>query len=737
MPADSGRNKFVRVLMWPLALLLPALLIFIGIRMSQIPSLGFTWAMMGTKIPTVQEVALAGPARQAGLPAGAVLLDIDGVEPEDVSLAMGETVSLRYWWDAATETIDLPVTPLLSALIWRFAGMALVGLACWLAGLILFIQRGQDLGVRLFFGLSQVAGLALVGGMSLSGGWLVSPFFPYLVSACSIFGAVIFFHFSLTYPVMVGRSPRWWIGLCYALSPALALFWDQQTLLIVSMVFMVAALTVWAGVYFRQATPDQRRRLRVMAAGLGLAVLGALLVLILPRVFPALRVFLLPWIAGLLAVIVLLAFMLSLSASTLSRIDRLLRVGLVMFLLGAIMGAVAAGLFGLVSPNFPNRLQYLLAAGLALLASVTAPFLYRGLFWLVDRLFYGPDHPDPDLIEKASQALAGCLSRRELNQALTRDIPAMLQISGARLWFGEAAFAPTMGSDQPHLAFNLMFQAKTRAIWTLFPYQNGRPFSSRDRQRIQMVADQAEVALRNVLLVETLRRRLDEIRAGQSLLAEAQHQLLRSRDNERSRLARDLHDGPIQSLVALNLSLGLLDLENPAESEKLKQELETLRGGVKALIGDLRRVCAELRPPQLDTLGLGPALKSLAADWAAETGIAAQVILDVSADVVACLSDEALLNLYRIVQEALHNIGKHARAQNVLINLTGTAEELALTVADDGTGFTVPETFRDLTQGGHFGLVGMRERVNLIGGTWSLESRAGEGTVVRVTLPLN
>ena len=353
----------------------------------------------------------------------------------------------------------------------------------------------------------------------------------------------------------------------------------------------------------------------------------------------------------------------------------------------------------------------------------------------VDRLFYGKSSQPSDIIGAVSKLLAGCLSRRELNQVLTRNVPDMLRLSGAKFWFGEAAYAPTLKLEEPHLAFELTFQAKVRAIWTLLSHQSGRPFSGDEKRQLALIAEQAEVALRNVLLVETLRRRLDEIRSARELLAEAQHQLLRSRERERSRLARDLHDGPIQSLVALNLSIGLLDFSGKMDQTALLAELNRIRGDVKALISDLRGVCAELRPPLLDTLGLAAALESLVSAWAEENQIPADAVVEKNPARYAQLPDDVTVNLYRIVQEALHNIGKHARASHVSVSLEKDDSTLKLCIVDDGAGFAVPETYRDLTQGGHFGLVGMRERVNLIGGQWSLESSPGTGTRIEIHLP--
>jgi len=151
----------------------------------------------------------------------------------------------------------------------------------------------------------------------------------------------------------------------------------------------------------------------------------------------------------------------------------------------------------------------------------------------------------------------------------------------------------------------------------------------------------------------------------------------------------------------------------------------------------LREVCAVLRPPLLDTLGLGSALEALAVEWGEENGITVSTEIEAAEELLCKLSDEAAVNLYRIVQEALQNIGKHAHAGHVTVRMHCIDSILKLELLDDGAGFAVPDTFRDLTQGGHFGLVGMRERVNLIGGKWDLTSTPGQGTCITVSLPVD
>ncbi len=226
---------------------------------------------------------------------------------------------------------------------------------------------------------------------------------------------------------------------------------------------------------------------------------------------------------------------------------------------------------------------------------------------------------------------------------------------------------------------------------------------------------------------------LDELEESRAALERAQRQLLRSREAERARLARDLHDSPIQTLVGLNIQLGLL-LSTPDLPAAASATIRTMRAQVRELLTELRLVCAELRPPILDTLGLSAALRAHAEDWGKQNEITVQFRAPRNTQ-FSKLPDEVAVNLFRVAQETLGNISKHAGASRVSIALEGDENHLGLTIHDNGNGFEKPATLNMLPVQNHFGLIGMRERIELIGGSWSLETNPGEGTRVNVEWP--
>jgi signal transduction histidine kinase len=151
------------------------------------------------------------------------------------------------------------------------------------------------------------------------------------------------------------------------------------------------------------------------------------------------------------------------------------------------------------------------------------------------------------------------------------------------------------------------------------------------------------------------------------------------------------------------------------------------------ILSGLRRYAQELRPAILDDMGLIAALQWIADKLTTETGIDVDVQLDMQR---RDFPHEAELALFRIAQEALGNIKRHAEASKVVIRLESGMEKIRMTITDNGKGFEVPMRLTDLSSNGKLGVIGMQERAQLFGGTLSIESKLGKGTVVTVEIPL-
>ena len=213
---------------------------------------------------------------------------------------------------------------------------------------------------------------------------------------------------------------------------------------------------------------------------------------------------------------------------------------------------------------------------------------------------------------------------------------------------------------------------------------------------------------------------------SQRIARDAFRRVVEAQELERRRLARELHDETGQALTSI--LLGLKSLEDALVAEEARSAVADLRELVVATLQDVRRLAVELRPKVLDDFGLVPALERLAESFADQTEI------DVRFETV--LGDERLAAevetaLYRIVQESLTNVVKHAHARVVSIVLARKAGAVALVIEDDGRGFDPGDT-----REGGFGLEGMRERIGLLEGRLQVESRAGAGTTIVAEVPL-
>jgi PAS domain S-box-containing protein len=209
-------------------------------------------------------------------------------------------------------------------------------------------------------------------------------------------------------------------------------------------------------------------------------------------------------------------------------------------------------------------------------------------------------------------------------------------------------------------------------------------------------------------------------------------QITRAQEEERKRIARELHDDTAQQLIVLSRQLDRL-ISAPVPLMEDTTPLEKLSERVDAILDGVRRFSQDLRPSVLDDLGLIPALEWLASDMTEHFNISVEV--EVSGKERRFAPEKELL-LFRIVQEALSNVRKHSAAQRAWINIEFNDKKMILTVRDNGKGFQVPERLSDLPGVAKLGLAGMAERVKLLNGELHISSELDKGTVVSVEAPL-
>jgi signal transduction histidine kinase len=219
------------------------------------------------------------------------------------------------------------------------------------------------------------------------------------------------------------------------------------------------------------------------------------------------------------------------------------------------------------------------------------------------------------------------------------------------------------------------------------------------------------------------------VATAQSVAADRTRENIAATERERGRWARELHDESLQSLASLRVLLSAARRGDPEEVERLlSQGIEQ----VDTAIAEMRRLIADLRPTTLDELGLGPALEALGER--VELGTELRIRMNLDLDLEGGRTDSRLEveiedTVYRLVQEALNNVVQHANADSVRIDVSEDGEQVRVRVRDEGDGFD-PTARSD-----GFGLVGMRERVSLAGGTLELNSVPGKGTTITAVLP--
>ncbi len=250
--------------------------------------------------------------------------------------------------------------------------------------------------------------------------------------------------------------------------------------------------------------------------------------------------------------------------------------------------------------------------------------------------------------------------------------------------------------------------------------KSGGQFDQEDQDILSALAAQATTAIINARLYQ-------ELEAEKNRILELQ-------DQERRKLARDLHDGPAQTLANIIMSIDFILKLHEREPAKLPEELKKLRETVQKTLAQVRNAMFELRPLALETEGLKEALRIYAERLAQTESF--QIHLDIR-NLDERLPPKVEELCFAIIQEAVGNIKKHARARNTWIGVERQAQKLFVAVRDDGKGFDVMHTEQGYGRRGSLGLRNMKERSEMLGAQYRIESVPGRGTLVSLIVPLS
>ncbi len=229
------------------------------------------------------------------------------------------------------------------------------------------------------------------------------------------------------------------------------------------------------------------------------------------------------------------------------------------------------------------------------------------------------------------------------------------------------------------------------------------------------------------------RKKLEQaLKTSEQQLRQLSHEILLAQEKERKRISRELHDTVLQTLVGISAHLASLTPKLADNPQNLQRKIKETKRLVEKSLAMVHRFAVELRPTVLDDLGLIPALLSFMKDFMKRTGVRARLT---AYEAVNQLPLDQSAVLYRVALEALNNVGTHAQAGAAEVQIKKLPDWVCLTIKDDGKSFDVKSVLR--TKGiGRLGLLGMRERLQMVGGKFSIKSRPGHGTTVTARIPV-
>jgi signal transduction histidine kinase len=303
----------------------------------------------------------------------------------------------------------------------------------------------------------------------------------------------------------------------------------------------------------------------------------------------------------------------------------------------------------------------------------------------------------------------------EMNPVQDLSSPVVKELAGITAFDGQKDHA-----YQVYAVFPLLFSNRLIGTLRFLTRQSG--FFTKDNQiLLQSYANLAAVAIQNTLLFE-------EVRRSNKQLHGLSQRLMKAQEEERLHLSRELHDESGQLLTALSVQLGLLErsLDQPG---MLGERIEELKKTAATIQDNLHKLAVNLRPASLDHLGLVTTIKQFISEFNRQYSI--PVDFEAVGMEGKRLPIEVETAIFRIVQESLTNVVLHAQAKRVDVLLSMHNHQVVMIVEDDGIGFLPGSPGQDY----HLGLFGMRERIEMLGGTFVIESSPGRGTTVKVEVP--
>ncbi len=675
-----------------------------------------------------------------------------------------------------------------------------IGVGFWLISLLAWLVRPLSPVVRLFFGAMQLSALLLsIGSMANLHIWWAVPLFNLLALLAPVFIFHFLWRFPLPLTTPHQRAYLYAVygvalGLCSAYLWVIVLradFSGHYGLDPIRDGFIVlvtlGALLLLSRSY-HAAPLHIRQRRRLIIAGIMLAICPTLFLYFIPQALRGTPLVSYLWTFPL-ALLLPLSVLYAIYAGELGRVDRFLNRSLVYTLLTALL----LGLYLLFF--WASRQQLWVGylwnsplgnAGLTALVALLYTPTRKQIQQQVDQLFYGGWYSYRTVVRSASHQLSQELDLDQLAQRLMTVMRMMRFQSAALFWAEQTHFAlkasygyqestqaqlclpvdsalikllrrtqlpvlrpgqlahqwskVLLNSQEQHFLANheikfwlpLVNRNTLCALLVMGERAGEELLDDEDEDVLATVAQQVTLAAENISLVAALRTRLAEVERMRDELAETQKRLADAREAERQHLSRELHDGPVQDLYSIQIQLQML--KSQLSDQQTLPTIDAMQSALQQITNTLRDMMNALRPPALSAFGLAKAIGSHVDHLQQKQGdlvIHANLMNDGQ-----LLAEPCRLALFRVVQESLNNIVRHAQAQTVFITFRFDQQRVHLEIQDDGCGFNVPDRWIDFARQGHWGLLGMAERVEAIGGHFQVASLPGAGTRLQVTVPL-
>ena len=755
----------------------------------QKPSIGAYW---GYQSGIVYGIDAGHPSARA-FQIGDQIIPLNDLSSADLyklaGMENGESIHLQVRRNGQMQELVVQVAPSsLPAVLERLPAL-LVAFGFWMAGsYVLAFSRSRKQAI-LFFLLSQSAVMALTCGAISAYG----PVWTKFGFHCGILwlGAfAVLLH--LVFPTRVQWRHKQIIGftlviltallsLCYILQNGFglkiisaSLFWPSTFLIFTADMVVVISALIYS---FRKASSLlQRQQLGIITLCSLMGIIPVVTLIYLPEVINGY-----PMVSFDLAFLTLLAIPLGYGFAIYrykligvkETINRSLAIVLVILLLAAFYSVCFSVTSRFISPSITQSPVWGLVMTVILAGSAVK--LHGSLTRFVNQVLYGGWYDFRTVVEQTRYSLTTTTQNQEtigaalsqvIGQSMRMDMVSLLLSDRMRFSYEYGRPTQTEMISEDHsddieklevlcterndnfipwsseFAFDCPFAAFRKGVHPsyLVPLKgkedhllgvlmlgekrDGEPLNEADFDILKVVIHQAQVTLENVKLLDEAQKHADKV-------GRLHRQVIRGREEERKRLARDLHDTVIQTLAGMNYQMAeIRTCLSGAQDESLVKAQTQIQG----LIGVLRQICNDLRPPTLDVLDFYEAIQTKVSEVEENANFKVRVFIEGNEQQE--MGEDVKLCIYRLIQESLINIQKHAQADHVEVWVQVTSEQITVMVTDNGIGFTVPDRLELLVPDRHYGLIGIKELVEAVNGSISITSSPGQGCILAAQVPI-